>query len=366
MNRFRKARQREIPYREPPAFTIIELLVVIAVIALLITLVTAAGGQLLEQQRRRNTQQVMQSLTLAVEQFAQDNPLHNFYNRKDTVSFGPYPPYQLKKGRNPTLQSVSRLFEWNPPLPGGHTSSSNMLSNRLARDMNCRTDLGETIQDYVSIYNESTGSPDDANYQGDALTDARALFVYLKLFSPQALNLIPEEYLKPAYPNRPREQQDYVNKRGTGTNPNDATVRETLDNILVVHDAWGVPLDYMLYVKAECRMAVRRPGFIPMDEELRFVATERRPVFRSLGIKREVYDEAIRVQPDFPAQRRYDASKWVFSEELPQPYAGLLGNDYDYFPDPPSLGTNISSVNGWLRMAAVGEDYGYLPTADDR
>ena len=367
MIRSRNTRQSERLSRLPAAFTIIELLVVIGVLTLLVTLVVATGSHLIEQQKRRNTQQIMQNLTLAVDIFAKDDPLHNFYNRKDAVSFGPYPPYQLRKGLNPAPTDVAWLFEYNPPAPPpslgqlGFSTVQNKLSDRVARDLGCRLDLGESINNYITIFDESAGSPDDDNYAGDALTDARAFFTYMKLFSPEALKLIPEEYVKTPYLNRPRLQQDYVNPKNTGTNPDNPNARPTLENMLVVHDAWGVPIDYMLYVKAELQVAVPRPSFInPLDPSLRFVTAERRPVFRSLGIQRELYDTALRIEP-LPARRIYDPDKWLFSEALPRPYAGLLGSKQDTFPDP-SAGSSVKGdVNGWLRMVGVGEDYGYLP-----
>ena len=108
----------------PPGFTLIELLVVIAIIGLLIALVTAVASKAIGQQKARNTQQIMQNVMLALEQFATEDPLGEVY----ADSFGNYPPYQLANCRE--IGSVATALEYVPPAPGGGVSGDNLLSDR--------------------------------------------------------------------------------------------------------------------------------------------------------------------------------------------------------------------------------------------
>ena len=87
---------------------------------------------------------------------------------------------------------------------------------------------------------------------------------------------------------------------------------------------------------------------------------ERKPVLRSLGIKREVYDVRVSSAAT-PADRDFDPATWLFSESLSSPPAGVT--DYrtgvlQSNPTPPA------SANGWVRAVALGDDYAYLPDGD--
>lgn len=332
-------------------FTMIELLVVIAVLALLIALVTAVASKAIGQQKQRNTQQIMQNVSLALEQFASENPLRAVYDRRGLESFGKYPPYQLYGG-NPTGNSwtVRKLVE--PDLSAqGEAIPPAYLSNRLWRDLGNNT---RSEDNWVVI-----ATPPGAVSYPDAHDDNRALYAYLKVFSPGSMNLIAENVIKPLYPQLDPDDRSYVNPKGDGTQPGD----DGCLDVLGIHDAWGVPLDYMLYVKCEWRLPVG--GTNP-----RFVITERRPVLRSRGIKREVYDAWVQSDPAAPMNRAMNVSppeKWIFSEEFPQPWLGPpdeedLSNDFLKHGEIDFTGTQC---NGWVRAVALEEDYAYLPDGDD-
>ena len=315
-------------------FTLIELLVVIAIIGLLIALVTAVASKAIGQQKTRNTQQIMQNVMLALEQFATEDPLGKVY----ADSFGNYPPYQLANCRE--RDSVAKALEYVPPAPSGGVSNNNLLSDRLARDLGCES-AGDKDR-WVVIGPEV--NPPPSGYP-DGHDDARALYTYLKLFSPDSLRLIPDEYSKPLYPQLPAIDRSYVNSQGNGASQGTLGA----EDVLAIHDAWGVPLDYMLYVKVEWGL-IKNP--ITGAQRTGYRVVERKPALRSLGIEREVYDAVVSAALT-PSDRDFDSSKWLFSESLSIPVAGLA--DYD---------TGELDSNGWARAVGLAEDYAYRP-ADD-
>jgi len=342
----------------------VELLVVAAVIAILLSLVTAVGGKLIYSQKRRNTEQIMQNVSLALEQFATEAPLRSIYNVNGGETFGKYPPYQLANF-DVDLNTVAQTLERSHPLvTTGIPSVPLSLPERLSRDMSgVAANQGVVDANYVVI--NTPNGPINPGYT-DGLDDARALYTYLKVFSPASLDLIPAEYIKPLYPQATSNQRGYVNTLGTPFIPGEYDVNANVEDILAIHDAWGVPLDYMLYAKCEYMLP---EGGAAAD--LGFFVTERRPVLRSLGLKREVYDVEVAAIDD-PAMRRFDYSKWIFSEALASPVAGLNdpgSPDNSEFragnlPNPPP--NPVSSANGWTRVVGVGESYSYLPAGDKK
>jgi type II secretory pathway pseudopilin PulG len=326
-------RTRSTRHRCSIAFTMIELLVVIVVLALLISLVTAVAAKVIRQQKVRNTEQIMQNVMLAVEQFAAADPLHEVYARKGRETFGKYPPYQLSDAASGNSNAVSVVLEAAPPGGWG----SNLLADRLYRDFGSP---GGGLASTVQILD-----PNDGN------DDIRALYAYLRAFSADALSVIPEAALSPLDPQR----RDYINPRGTGF----AVGNTDIIDVLGIHDAWRVPLDYMLYVKCERIM-------VPGTPTPSWVVTERRPVVRSRGIEREVYDEWVRSHDD-PTQREQRLSppeKWLFSEPFCSPAAGLTDGPTYTNGILPSSPSPANAANGWARAVAAVEDYAYRPDGD--
>ncbi len=330
------------PYRATPGFTLIELLVVIGVLALLIALVIGVASKAIRQQKVRNTQQIMQNVMLAIEQFATEDPLRNIYDQPGAESFGKYPPYQLQTPNNTwpaPAGSIALAVEPNPP------TGSNALANRLHRDLGRRNG---NVNDWVSI-----GAEREGRTYPDGLDDNRALAAYLQVFSPASARLIPENARKPLLP----KAHDYVNPGGHGTTPGNDGVLD----VLGIHDAWGVPLDYMIYAKLEWGVIENANG----TESAGWKVVERRPVLRSRGVKREVYDAWVQSNTD-PTQRTTQlspASKWIFSEELPKPW---LGGEPSQLADDGTIGFNGANLGGWVRVVGLAEDYAYRPDGDEQ
>lgn len=292
-------------------FSLVELMVVIAVLGLLVTAITLIAGRTIYNQRKANTLAIMRNCTLALEQFAQEDPLRAIYDRRDSPTFGPYPPYTLE-GRVDT-DTVRGL------LDGGATF--NTLAARLHRD------LGQeqgSLSDWVQL-NES-----------DQNDDARALYIYLKVFSPAAAGVLPQDRLKPLDPRSP----EFVNPKGSGGRPGGRDRRGQSDwiDVFAVHDAWDVPLDYLLYVKV-----ARNPEHDIDSRRPEWVIVDRRPVLRSRGIKRDAYEAGAN-----------DPQRWLFSEPLPQPWAEVDARD----------GRLTGGTEGWLRAVAKDDDYKFRPDQD--
>jgi len=253
------------------------------------------------------------------------------YDRRGRETFGRYPPYQL--ANFDVGGSVATALEAENP-------ASDRLAERLWRDVGAGQG---SIDSWVRLPNE-----------GDSNDDIRALFAYLRLFTPEALRLVPEDRLKPINP----RQRDYVNPKGTGGEPGTAGGADWVE-ILAIHDAWDVPLDYMLYAKLEWRVP-------PGGGDPEWVVTERRPVLRSRGIDREAYDawvQSNRNDPPARALRLSPPDKWIFSEELPRPWLG--GGEPGNIAPNGVINVSGTQFNGWVRVVGLAEQYAYRPDGDE-
>ena len=316
----------------PSGFTLIELLIVITVIGVLIAVIGLVGVKVAHQQRVTLTETIMRNVKLAIDQFKENNPLANIYDRKDAATFGPYPPYMLAGGTGgtvPPANTVAQTLE--PPISYGNFGY--VLGDRLHRDLGNRTGI---IANWVSW---GTVDPNDANL------DIRALYVYLKLFAPDALAQVPTSALKPL-----SSTPEYVNPSGLGT----AAGTSGLTDVLGIYDAWGVPLDYFLYVKLEYTLL---PG-----GSAGWRVAERIPALRSFGISREEYDLEIKQQDEL------DPQLWIFSDPFPSPAANR--SNATFWQTGTFVGPNTSE-SGWARAVGAGDlntasvprqaAFGYVP-----
>lgn len=332
-------------------FSLTELLVVVAVIGLLISLVVAGVSVAIESQRKGYTQQILRNTTLAIEQFAQDNPLRLVYDKRDRATFGPYPPYQLFYGNttwNPSQPVVPQLVERREATSPNRVYNS--LRVRFGRDL-----MGRGPEDAALSNGQSANSL--MNIEDDGLAardnDNRALYTYLAALAPQALASIPSDAIRPlTYPGALHtpttgEVGEFIN---TAPPPPVGTPTEnTRVPVLGIHDAWGVPLDYMLYVKIEWSAG-----------DGAFRVAERRPVLRSRGVKREIYENWLQNN----VRRLNDPADWIWSEPLPGPWAELRPNSTPAVVD--TSQNPRARANGWVRAVADGHigDYNYLPDRD--
>ncbi len=332
-------------------FSLVELLVVIAVIGLLVGLIAVAAGPALNAQRRTNTIATMRNVTLAIDQFAADNPLKLLYDGRLNPTFGPYPPYQVagnvRRGpgepyQNPT---IAFLIDGDRPSDSGNGRDSDArIDIRLARDLGMPYDpasgpLGN-VDDWVRIDTR------DAEREND---DNRALSAYLSVFSPSAFNQIPSAALRPLVkPGGSLPSGEFLDTAGLAAN---TSAQDSKRQILGIHDAWGVPMDYFLYIRVEY-------GFRP-DGSIGFRITERTPVLRSRGIAREIYDAQL------ASGAASDPQKWIFSREMPTPYAGNLTPANGRLAEPNAGPNNPTVSDGWLRAVGIGRLNGYVGGSPD-
>ena len=320
------------------AFTLIELLVVIVIIGLLIMAIYSIGGKVMHTQKVRGTDQIMRTIAMAIGQFTEQNPLRNVYDM-DTGgmprTFGPYPPYQLYGVVNGPVDTVREVVDpFTRFQPGGGYS----LGERLWWD------LGQS-QTPESNWVSFTSS--------DANDDIHALYTYLKVYCAGALAQVPADAIKPLGDRR------YVNPAGKGTDPTRNPPPDGLVDVLGFVDAWGVALDYFLYVKLE--WTVSATGGQPV-----WRVTDRVAALRSRGVAKEKADAKVDTKDD-----------WIFSSQFPSPEAG---GPYAGPQDAAREGfrrTGVLNVsgntrqNGWARAVGAGDLnatepdpnklFGYLP-----
>lgn len=335
------------------AFSIIELLVVVGVIGLLISAIVIVAGPAIHAQKSANTKQTMQTVLRAIDQFSAENPLRAIYDTKDAATFGSLPPYQLHRyggsvnswetpSAAPGIDWMTRAVEdplaiGVPSYPAGWQKYR--LAQRLWRDIGGGT---KKIDDWVRF----GGTGDPQPNEGDSNDDNRGLVTYLKVFSPNLFNQIPQNALRPLNPKAP----DLVDPRGSKIAPGGKDA--TWVDIPGIHDAWGVPLDYFMYVKMEWTTP---PGGVPG-----FRVVERVPVLRSRGVDREIYDTAVRSARS-GGLIVTDRARSIYSSPIGRPFAQLKDGKKGEIN---SSMTPRGQANGWLRAAAAWDDYGYLPDLD--
>jgi type II secretory pathway pseudopilin PulG len=316
---------------------LVEVLIVIVVISLLIAVIGTVSVKVMHGQKMALTQTIMRNTKMAIDRFAEADPLRSIYNRKGNVTFGPYPPYMLAglDTGAPTPTNVREAVERYADYAGGG-SFTYILSDRWHRDLGNRYG---NVSDWVRI--DETG-PNARDKRKD--DDIRALYAYLKVYSPETLSSLPAAAVKPLDP----AYREYVNPTGAGTNP--PPEDGSAIDVLGIHDAWGVPLDYFLYVKLEWDALANPPVGA-------WKVTQRIPALRSHGHSREEHD----AESDEPS----DAEKqnWIFSDPFPSPAARL--------PDKgdPTLPVGSAQNAGWVRARAGGsptdpatwDDYDYVP-----
>ncbi len=270
------------------AFTLIELLVVIVIIGLLIATIGLVGSRVMQSQRQKATQNYMRAIMAAIDQFAETNPLRLTYDTKRARSFGPYPPYTVYGS------GVSAVLEPNAPT----------LADRLRRDLRLAPDVTPTV-----LIND-----------GDARNnDVRALYIYLRVFGDGVLSQVPERALAPLG----QPGSEWVQPNGSA---------DSRFDVLGFHDVWGVPLDYLLYVKLEYKLD--HTGMVGWR------VTDRRPVLRSRGVPKEAADAGADTRDD-----------WIFSTPLPSPVAAAVNR---------ATGAIVGSSEparrgGWVRAVGAGD-----------
>lgn len=296
-------------------------------------LVIGVGGQVLSGQKAKTTENTMRLITLAIDQFKQENPLRQLYDNPQFRSpageligstFGPYPPYQLAGAGAPgSLQSaryVPAILEPDHRLARGQSTTMQVpdtLARRLALDMSGAQN--PNISNYVKFAPPPPNPRDMPSHD-----DNRALYAYFAAFSPGVLEQIPDQAVEPLVPGT----AEFINPTGAGFGQNE----ESRVDVFGFHDAWGVPFDYMLYVKLEQR-APRDGG------QVRWMVVDRIPVLRSRGVEKEVAEGGVE-SPD----------NWIFSQPLPLPLA-------DVDPQRGILHGSGQEDFGWARAVPLREDY---------
>ena len=311
------------------AFTLIELLVVIVVIGVMAAILLAVGGHVIGGQKTATTQNTMRITRMAIDQFASEDPLAAQYDNPKLRNgswlvgrtFGPFPPYQLA---NTATGTVGGSLE---PFNSLSTAMvPNNLSTRLAHDLAGSKSPSGGDLNWVNL--QLDRNRPDPKPKND---DIRALYAYMAAYSPGVLEQIPETARAPLVPDTP----EFVNPTGAGTN----STNPGLVDVLGIYDAWGVPLDYFLYVRLEWQALEGGGG-------AGWAVTDRVPVLRSRGVDREVADVDGDTKGD-----------WLFSEPFPKPAANVTNQVTG------ALSYANSGSNGWAR-ARAGSDTGNQNTWD--
>jgi type II secretory pathway pseudopilin PulG len=310
-------------FRQPRAFTLIELIVVIGVLILLAGLIIGGASHALRIQRIAATRAILNNLTTAISQFQAEAPLATTYNVRGSTTFGTLPPYMLAGARQ--ANHVADLIE-----PSATTTNfNNRLGDRLTRDW------GGTINDAPQYARIATETMNNSLLGRD--DDNRSLYIYLKTFSPGTISQVSDSYMKRLVPADPQFRHDYFNPKGEGVN---LAQQEDVLDVLAFHDSWGVPLDYVMFAKLGWN--ARANG-----GQGEYTIVERRGVIRSRGLDRESYDARV-VSASSNAQVQLHTSKEIWSEDLPQPFA--FAQPGDPFATNGRITQTASRWAGWVRI----------------
>ncbi len=323
-------------------FTIVELLVVVAVIGLLIGLIAVVGPTVLGQQRARLTDARMANILLAVEQFTAEDPLGRIYNKKNGATFGALPPYQLANADSSAQAARNVVFSFEPD--NDDWDDADELGNRLARDLGGDAD---SPRDRVSIDDQ-----DVINH------DNRALYAYLKVYGKGVLQNVDPGAIQPLASKgwlSTHPEGEWVSRSDTSAGA--SNFQDLAQPVLGFVDGWGIPFDYFIAAKVDWAL---RPDPAGGGSALGATIVDRRPMLRSRGVEREVYE--LNIQQQFS-----DPTKWIFSggEPLAKPWADVNEDGV--------LNAGGPEAAGWVRMVAAGDayestddkdGYGYIPSQD--
>ncbi len=191
-------------------FTLIELVVVVAIIALLISVLVKVGGNAVTSGRVSETRAVMETLNLAIEQFASEAPLKGIsYDAQGNVGLTHI--YQDRYGNNPPDELEG--FDQDEGITG------------LAS-------LAATGRYFV---NDPT-TLEDVDFQDAENQDIKAMVLAIKLYSPTAISIldkIPSRYKRTA-----SDPDEYLDRAGDGDlDPDDEVLTYFVDT-------WGTPFQY--------------------------------------------------------------------------------------------------------------------------
>lgn len=313
--------------RTAQGFTLVELLVVIAVIGLLTAIVAWVASRAVGNQKIAATQSIMSNVALALDQFREENPLKSLYDKRGAATFGPFPPYQLDRP-SAANNSVAAIVESVTVQPGGGIGT---LRHRFARDL---------LNDPAAAGNNQLISLNsNADVVANTHDDNRALFTYLRVHAASILSQVPPTAIKPL-----GSAAEFVNPSG------DSSLEDRRVEVLGIHDAFGVPLDYLLYVKLD--------RGILADGNAGFRVVDRVPVLRSRGVSREHFDSQMQAFRQSNDPKFLEKANWIWSPAFPSPAAkGVDGRG--------ELTVSNSASGGWVRARALGESYGYVPDQDN-
>ncbi len=293
----------------------IELMVVVVILGILIAIVAGVSTRAVYARKVAATQTTMSMILAAIEEFKDKNPLRSVYDTNTRRSYGPYPPYQLRSVDS-MPDSVARALDPDT-ANGGSNPWTKRLRARFGRDF---------------LNDPTPGARVNLNLDESADDDSRALYTYLKVFVPQAVDRIPAQFIKAL----PGSSGEFVQVSTDNNNPN-AKV-----DVLGFHDAWGVPIDYFLQVRVEW-------GADPATGAVGLRVIDRQPVLRSRGLEKAAYDARVRAGKPQVA----DNALWLFTTEIGTPTARVDWESGAALVQSPD-------VDGFARVPGVLESYGYV------
>ena len=293
------------------AFSLVELMIVIAILGLLVGIGVFVGSRVRYEQKVSQARATMQILSSVAEDFAAADPLASRNRRLGGVAcFGQFPGYpipdDIPSAVEPRVSGFDELGFRDDITGLNNVLMMYLTGNPRASSNNWITNAGGDLNRWQSIL---------------------SFYTLAQLYAPTTLDLIPEDIVA----DPPTDDALLVDPDG---NLNASDSRAVDVNGLV--DPWGEPYQYLLYVKLEAEIDIGSG-----EEDPVWAVAEVMPVFMSFGAEPEKIDQALT-----------DPDRWIWSEDLPQPYAKV--NDLN---DP-------SNENaGWIRLvpADLSTTVGLIP-----
>jgi len=217
-----------IPARGGRAFTLVEVMVVVGILVILMVIAIPVATGLLDSQRGRQTLATMDTLRVAIEQFADEAPIRG----EGKLGTGTVHPYEVVFGRYPASPTSAVL-----PAEGWPSTNRYPVTEEAAPETREKFDL--LVRAFTKYSGGLHPSPGDSPEHDDNTIECLVLF--LNTFSPQASQTL--QHIQASVMTNEDRDLAYRIEDIAAPEAYDADEHEAVD-LFEVRDGWKRPMRY--------------------------------------------------------------------------------------------------------------------------